>query len=268
MPGLFLLLNLLLAFYFLNPNDVTKSVLTAAFSNIGFSALVAIPVGYCLGVAVRLLRTSTADRWSARVMRMLGRLPGQAHFTEYVPHEDRFPYPRAFRKRVLDRLPEPVEKFYKESWIKAERKSESQADDISLVRFDFYKTLLRDLSPTAAKEIHAAEALCRYVANTLYSIAISGAFLLFVIVHKLWIGERAPLALTFPLAVYVLAVLAILPNLRFLRIYEVETVFALAFRYRDELAKIIWHVATPPLPRSNGPGGTLRGRPLTPPRSP
>ncbi len=225
LPGLFLLLNILLTLSFVSPDDATKKILSHLAANFGLTLLAAIPIAYCFGVSLRLLKTSPADRFSGWAIRATkkGASP------DFAIEGDKFPYRKGFKKRVERYLPPSALTFYDEVW-------DSPPYGTSLSRFDFYKNILRDISASAAKEIYAAEALCRYVANTVYAIGISVGFLSVALICCIMYRNSVPLALPAPLIVYLLAVVIIVRNFRFLRMYEVETVFALAFLYRSDLA--------------------------------
>src|SRR5216684_1292991 len=238
-PGLFLLTNGILAAYFLPGNDASaKAVIDHITASAGLSFIVAIAMGYCLGVALRLLRTSSADRWSGFCLRLLGRLPFFHRSARFAIKGDKFPYPRIFARRV-EELPEPAQVVYRDTWCPR------PGQVPPLQHFDLLKQFISTIDERAAKEMYAAEALCRYVANSFYAILAS----LGAVTTTLVLRHTTPLiALTAPAVIYFLALLVISFNFRFLRMYEAETVFALAYRYHTTLQPLLHLAPNEPLP--------------------
>ena len=218
LPGLFLFLNLSLCVYWWT--DKTGKELIEYFAgHTGQDIIVAVPVGYCFGIALRLLRTRKADRWSGRVLRRFD--PG------FALKGDEFPYAELIKKRTIAYLHPDVKKFYDTVWTPGKH---IQPNHVS---FDFFKTVLTSIDPKSAANFLTAEALVRYVANTFYALLLSLMLLALVLAEQLLFTRHFPPILIALMAAYLVAIFLILRNFRYLRLYEVEKVFNLAFHHRQ-----------------------------------
>jgi len=76
LPGLFLFLHIVVLVHCALPSKTAPGWADLTENKFGVAAAVGLPCGYVLGLALRLGRTSFADRWSGR---LLAFLPTQIH---------------------------------------------------------------------------------------------------------------------------------------------------------------------------------------------
>jgi hypothetical protein len=223
-PGLFLLLNLVGTVYFLPfTDDVTKRQISAFRDAPTLALLVGIPFGYLAGVVLRLFRTDMSDRASAAFLRLYDRNAkgGERDNNRYA--YEGFPYSRWFSYLTEHRLPQAAHDFYKSVWLGCPSKQ----------FLNFCKIVVSSSDPAAAAEIYSAESLSRYVSGMFYALAISFVLLSTLLTARLSAGVEVGIALPVLTAAYGAGLLAILANFRFIRIKEVETIFAACFKNRD-----------------------------------
>ena len=223
-PGMFLLLNLAtVAYLFPFIDDDTKRLIGACASSPVLAIVVAVAFGYLIGVILRLFRPSVPDRLSA------------AWIARFYPHRKKdgsklalwtsedFPYVGLMRE-VYSRLPPPgTSEFYDKTWGEVKHKREF---------FNVSKVMVSCEDKEAGVEIYATEALSRYLSGMFYALVLSFlAILVTVILHYIAFGE-AMAGLIGMLCAYLLAIWAILSRFRFVRVREMETVFAASFKNR------------------------------------
>ena len=261
-PGAFLLLNLGGAALFLDPgakaiNDPRVEVFLSPI----VAAIVIISFGYLLGIVLRIVRVGYADRASTRVIGFSRWIRGvkpvdPVYLRESFPfiesmgircHRD---YPTQVAEYYDEvwaiylpeesplikrfRIPyntDPDDEFYDKAWGIQKRKSQGRAF------FNFCKAILASEDEAAYREASAAESLSRYIASICYALGISASILLGVAVYRQWWTSASPMAPIALLLVYMVGLLLILRNYRFVRMKEAETVFALIFRHRLFFAK-------------------------------
>ena len=229
-PGLFLLLNIVGAVYLLPfTDDPTKKQIAAVAANPVFALFVAVPFGYLLGVVLRILRAEVPDHASAWFLRHYDRNArgGEREDNSYAYAG--FPYTPWIEKLVQQRLPSPVRDFFTAVW----------AGRSSKQFLTFCKTVVSVGDPLAAAEVYAAESLSRYISGMFYALATAFVTVVVVVGARLVTGVAVGFALTVLATGYVLGILAILANFRFIRIKEVEIIFAACFKNRHLFGVVI-----------------------------
>lgn len=98
--------------------------------------------------------------------------------------------------------------------------------------FNFCKTvLLADDKLTT--EIYSRSSLSRYISGMFYALVMGIVLLTFTLLLQLILLKLLNLLLIFMMLVYFVAILAILQNLRYMRVSEAQTVFYSSFKNRD-----------------------------------
>jgi hypothetical protein len=224
-PGMFLLLNLAaVAYLFPFIDGETKRLIGACASSPVLAVVVAVAFGYLLGVILRLFRPAVPDRLSA------------VWIARFYPHRwkddsklalwtsEDFPYIGLMREVYRELLPPGTQEFYDKTWGEVKNTREF---------FNFSKIIVSCEDKEAGDEIYAAEALSRYLFGMFYALALSFlAILVTVVLHYIVFGE-AMVGLIAMLCAYLFAIGAILSRFRFVRVKEVETVFAASFKNRN-----------------------------------
>ncbi len=233
MPGVFLLLNLLLTFFLLLKivaDAKTQNEILGFLSNPAYAVSLLLSFGYLIGVAARLLRTRELDHRSARLIALL--CPSQRE-TPYL--RGTFFYREWMIEKCRTRLPAAVARFYSDYWADKDV-GEATANTTF---FNFCKAIVNKVDPRSAQEVHAAEAMIRFVTGSYYALFWSMLLALIDVVLCLilsWPLVFLPLGLA---AVYALLLVAILTEFRYLRLKEVETVFTACYANEDAFAKLM-----------------------------
>ena len=226
-PGMFLLLNLGLVIYLLPfVDNETKNFIETSFTNPAFFLIIAIGFGYLIGVLLRLLRTEYPDKWSSRWLQIFDRGARQNNGELVLWASEEFPYIGCLEivcKRYLS--PEALD-FYTKIW--APRKTEGQNRQF----FNFCKVLINSKDERAASEINTAEALSRYIAAMFFALAVSCCLLLITFILRIIFLGQGMTGLIVIIFIYISAMIIILHYFRFVRIKEVEIVFAATFKNR------------------------------------
>lgn len=141
---------------------------------------------------------------------------------------EKFPYIKWIEKVCSLYLPQDVKIFYDKYW-KSRYHSRGNKQF-----FNYCKTMINSTNKDAMNEIFAAQALSRYIAEMFFALLLSIvlmvlAFFIRIVFLKLFI----PAIIIILLSGYLLALLLILRHYRFIRIKEVETVFASSFRFKE-----------------------------------
>jgi len=226
-PGTFLLLNLSAAIYLWPFTfDPVSDKLTAMFANTSASLVATITLGYLLGVVLRLLRCEVPDRLSAGFLRLTN---PQTYGGETAKNRwayERFPFTERLNDVCRELMPSNVLKFYEAVWKKRSSRH----------FFNLCKLVVASEDPKAAEEVYSAEALCRHISGMFYALAASMVAMISVNI-AIWVSRGTPsFVLTFVVLVYFVAIIVILSNFRFMRLKEVDTVFAASYRNRDKIA--------------------------------
>lgn len=222
-PGIFLLINLVVVVYLFPYIDNTtwKDIVTW-ISNPILSLVIVITFGYLIGVILRMLRTESADNWSARFLRLYdsNARKGKNRLNLYA--YEKFPYVGWLGVVCERHLPTTAIDFYNRVW--AERNSRSF--------FNFCKIIIISEDQRAANEIYSTEALSRYISGMYYALLIASFLIASVGTLRFLASGRMTVGLLIMLSLYLFAILGILKNFRFIRIKEVEIMFAASFKNR------------------------------------
>jgi hypothetical protein len=183
----------------------------------GGGPIVTVVFGYLFGIILRLLMTKWADRCSAAWITKVG--------GDEVFGKGNFPYTETLREQCSVALDADQCNFYNEKWAPGPKKH-------NVLRFDFIKTVVATTDPSASAEIAAAEALSRFVSGMFYGLLVSTTLIVAVVAAILIQQQKVHSGLVCLTIIYLGAIWAILSNFRYLRMYEVEKVFALAYKNR------------------------------------
>jgi len=220
-PGVFLLLNFLGSVYlFPWSGDDTRKLLVTFSGNPAFGFVVIISFGYLLGVILRIFRSESADRLSAKYLCRFDKNAKKVKDDSNLYAYEYFPYTELIGQYCKN-LPDDTYIFYREVWSLKKSKE----------FFNFCKILIISEDERSANEIYAAESLCRYISGVFYALVISFFLQLFILTSIIINHDFniIPLGL---LAGYYIAIIGILRNFRFMRIKEVKTVFTAAYKNR------------------------------------
>jgi hypothetical protein len=226
-PGIFLLLNFALATYHFPSIDAeTKKGILDLASNSGLAVLIGVTFGYLLGVVLRLFKTDFPDRLSAALLRVIDPTAKKKDRNFELWATEHFPYFGWIEQICRRYLPGEALTFYEKTW--GQRKQGEQNKQF----FTHIKTIINSNDARATEEMYAAESMSRYIAGMFYALGFSFiALLATVITYYRAYGELL-VGLVIILTAYFLIIAVILGNYRFIRIKEVEIVFAASFRNR------------------------------------
>jgi hypothetical protein len=222
-PGLFLLLNLAAGAYFspfvdsrtqLHIKGILCSPTTSVALTIGF--------GYLIGVILRIFRSESADRLSAWFLRRFHKKARGPKSTSNLYAYERFPYTQWLGELCL-RLPPEVGEFYSMVWKGKE----------SSTFLNYCKVMIISEDERAANEIYAAEALSRYISGMLYALFLATGVIAAVVVSQLVEAHKSNSVLVAMVIGYIVAILGILANFRFIRLKEVFTVFVATYKNKS-----------------------------------
>ena len=223
-PGVFLLVNLGIVVHLLPfVDDETRELIATCVSNPMVGIVIGVAFGYLLGVILRLFRPSVPDRLSAAWLRRFDRRAQKGDGRVALWASEDFPY-LGLMERVQGRfLQAETLDFYNKTWARTEHGGEF---------FNFCKTLISCEDKKAGSEIYAAEALVRYLSGMFYALSLAFLLILATIVLRYVIFGQAIVGLIIVLCVYLSAIGAVMARFRFVRIREMETVFAASFKNR------------------------------------
>jgi hypothetical protein len=187
--------------------------------------LASITFSYLLGIVLRLLRCEIPDRLSAVFLRLTDRRTygGETERNRYA--FDRFPFTRCMRTVCEDLMPPSVLQFFETVWVPHDSKH----------FFNLCKLIVTSEDLKAAEEVYSAESLCRHISGMFYALVASVASMLALEIAILVSQGSPSYLLMFVMVVYVVAIVAILANFRFMRLKEVDTVFAASYRNREKI---------------------------------
>lgn len=224
-PGTFLLLNLASVVYLLPFIDEdTKNLFLDVTSNPGLSLIIIICFGYLIGIILRLFSTKSTDKLSVIFNKIF--VPHAKENGELKPwFKEDFPYSSWIGEICKSYLPHEAHDFYNNTWGKHEK--------VGRQTMNFYKTVISSTNEKAAFEIYSAESLTRYISGIFYSLVIAFCLLFITLILKLYISREIIIILPLILLLYLFGIAIILKYYRFIRIKEVETVFAAAFVERS-----------------------------------
>ena len=225
-PGTFLLLNLGIVVYLFPLTDSeTKRLIAASASNAASALIIAISFGYLMGVLLRLFRTDFPDKLSAGWLRIFSRRENPKETKLWAKEE--FPYIGWIGETCKLYLSDEVKSFFDNTW--GRRRLEGQNKQFfnfvkSADQFNRRKHCKRNICCRGIKPIYLRNVLC-----TFFLISFVACHYHYH-QHCQWSNIGG---LIFIAAAYLLAIIAILANLRFVRIKEVEAVFAASFKYKE-----------------------------------
>jgi hypothetical protein len=228
-PGLFLLLNIVGGIYLVPFTDeATKKQLASVAASPALAVFVVVSFGYLAGVVLRILRSEVPDRASKKFLQLYDgnarggeREDSETDIGNSYAYAD-FPYHRWLETVVRRRFPQDVNAFFTAVW---KGKSSKQF-------LNFCKVVLSVSDPLAAVEIYAAESLSRYISGMFYALGTALLIAAVVTCSRIAVGARLGAAVPVAAGAYIVGLIAILANFRFIRIKEVETIFAAAFKNR------------------------------------
>ena len=223
-PGVFLLVNLGMVVHLLPfVDDETTGLIAACVSDPVGAVVIGVVFGYLLGVILRLFRPFVPDRLSAAWLRRFHRQARKRDGKVALWASEDFPY-LGLMGTVHGRfLPPETLDFYEKTW--ARKKHEEQF-------LNFCKIMVSCEDGRAGSEIYAAEALVRYLAGMFYALILAFLLILVTVVLRYIAFRQVMVGLIIMLCAYLFAIGAIISRFRFVRIREVETVFAASFKNR------------------------------------
>ncbi|MDJ0731045.1 MAG: hypothetical protein QNJ33_13730 [Crocosphaera sp.] len=242
-PGTFLLFNLIIGIYLIVWNmpdkiDQLPQISEASLSVIVF--LLIICLGYLFGVILRLIKCGIVDKLSGWCLKRIGYLGSGKKFPfvklRKYSSSDSFPYLNWLKTRCAKEYPE-AQSFYNRTWGSHHNNERRKTSFVN-----FCKVILISENETLARECYAAEALNRYLASMFYGIFISFLIIFSVLIKLTQLAitqtkfEFQQLSVTLLLVelIYIASAWIILSAYRFIRMKEVETVFAATFALREK----------------------------------
>ncbi|HTX90695.1 MAG TPA: hypothetical protein VMC09_05705 [Anaerolineales bacterium] len=225
-PGTFLLLNLGFVLYMFPYTDSEiKSLISAGASNPAIALIIAVSFGYLIGILLRLFRPEFPDKLSARWLRIFARREDPRESRIWSTEE--FPYITWIGESCSLFLSKDAQDFYDKTWKL--RKMAGQNKQF----FNFAKVVIISNDTQAAAEVYAAEALTRYISGMFYALSFAFLLLLATIVLSYLVSGQLLGGLIFIVSAYLFAILIILTRFRFIRIKEVEVVFAASYKNKE-----------------------------------
>jgi len=227
-PGTFLLLNLILVVYLLPFADQdTKRFIEELASNSGTIFVLALCFGYLIGVLLRMLRTEFPDRCSAALLRRFHSRARKKNGDFQLWAIEEFPYIGWIGEVCEKFLPPEALQFYKTAWAPRKRKGQNRQF------FNYCKIMVNSVDERAATEFNAAEALSRYTAAMFFTLVLASLLVAITTTLHYFYFHIVSAGLIALLVVYLVAIAVILAYLRFLRVKEVEIVFAACFKNKS-----------------------------------
>lgn len=228
MPGVFLLLNMLGTFGLLmvtiTDENQQKAVREFLISPTYALSLI-LSFGYLLGVVLRLFRTQIVDDWSGW---FIGLVKPKLRDEPFI--KDPFFFNDWMRKKCDERCDPLVGQFYERYW--ANRDTGNACKNTTF--FNLCKTIINKVDPNSASEVFAAEALSRFVAGSCYALCFA---LVLTLMDAVVVGIFISFyMISLPVVIalfYLLLILGILWEFRFLRCKEVDVVFDACYANRE-----------------------------------
>jgi len=231
-----LFLNLVLALFLLPFTEKESSnLIELCLSKQIIGLIVTISFSYLIGVILRLFRTDKVDEWSAKWIRRFRSSAKKEDGTFKLWATEKFPYHNWIGEVCKSYLSAEACRFYESSW-------QNKTGEGYKNLFNFLKVLINSVDERSANEIYSAEALNRYIAGMFYALVFSFVLLASVLILRYILLGTVFKSLALVLVAYLFAIYGILAHLRFIRIKEVETVFAASFINHSKINK---NLATP-----------------------
>jgi len=252
-PGIFLLSNMLAAFYFSPWAGQGTEIIVRGLGNPATGLVFLICFGYLMGVLLRVVRADTPDRWSRWVGRLSGpktwlrnwltkeahsaasKFNGPSGSRQFDVGKDTFPYIAWLGKCCYDYMPQRLIDYWKREWEPREKKTADESEMRNKPFFNLCKMAVVSSNSPLAAEVYAAEALTRYVACMFYALRIALLLALFmaaanfIAVLPRFTVTRTLVAWLVVAAVYGISLFVILKNFRTVRFKEVDTVFTACY---------------------------------------
>ena len=227
-PGTFLLLNLILVVYVLPFVDQdTKRFIERLTSDSGMIFVLALCFGYLIGALLRMLRTEFPDKCSAAWLRRFNPHARKKTGDFVLWATEGFPYIGWIGEVCKGFLPPEALEFYEEVWAPRKRKEQNRQF------FNYCKVMINSVDERSATEFNAAEALSRYIAAMFLALVLISILIAITTILHYFYFHTVSAGLIALLVVYLTAIVVILGRLRFLRIKEVEIVFAACFKNKS-----------------------------------
>lgn len=272
-PGTFLLCNIIVGFYFILWNKTLpfEKISDNLLEIIAF--LLLICVAYLLGAILRLMKCDIPDNISGWYLKNIERRKGIKEFPyidwirlkcgyEYREAKEFYKLlwanykPDKQKKTQTDEAIEnqnsgnnrlikffknvksKVKLFFKRGKSNQKNKKYSRKKGKSFL--NFYKVVLISVDENLANECYAAEAFTRYLSSIFYGLFCSFVIIILVLIKQYFFSnDQLSLTLLVIEGFYAVAMFFILRNYRYIRIKEVETVFAATFAAKEEILKLL-----------------------------
>ena len=225
-PGTFLLLNLGF-FIYISPftDPQLKHLITSAATSPAIALILVITFGYLIGILLRLVKTDITDHLSGFLLRLTARREHPSETRLWATEE--FPYIGWLGKSCHLYLSKDVEVFYSRIWSPQKRKGQNKQF------FNFVKTMLCSKDERADTEVYAAESLSRYISGMFYALSFAFILFVFTIFSTYFASGQWSIGLILVAIAYLVAMIIILSRFRFIRIKEVEAVFAASYKNKE-----------------------------------
>jgi hypothetical protein len=201
--------------------------INSCVSNAALVLVIAVGFGYLIGMLLRLFQTELPDKLSAawgRSFESRAREKGRKGFKLWATED--FPYIGWIGESCKLYLPPEAQAFYERVW--ANRKQDGPNKQF----FNYCKILIVANDERSANEIYAAESVTRYISGMFYALILSFVSILLPTIPRYLSGQSIT-GIGLLLVAYFLAIVVIVQHFRFIRIKEVETVFAASFKNRE-----------------------------------
>lgn len=233
-PGLFLLINLIVIICILPLSDnEIKKFISSYLGNPLVSFVIIASFAYLIGVILRLFPVGLTDKISQYWIKKFHKGAANEDGSFKLWAEEPFPYIKWIGFICKNNYPSKVYEFYEKIW--APMKREQHTTNF----FNLIKVIINSNNEKSSIEIYSAEHLTRYMSGMFYALSLAIIALFFtIIINILYLG-KINWELIIILFIYTYAIKTIISRIRFVRIKEVETVFAASFANAEILLKLI-----------------------------
>jgi hypothetical protein len=152
-------------------------------------------------------------------------------------YKEHFFYPKWLEERYVPSLPPAAKEFFDQLWGKHYYQEPGPGSrNPNTHFFNFIKTLLLKVDKDTYAQLAASEAVCRFVASSFWALLFSVGMLC---VDCFIGGKQSVCFCIMLLFVYLVVLLGICFQFRFLRCKEVSFVFDASFAYREEIMHLL-----------------------------
>ena len=228
-PGVFLQLNLVWMLYWFEyqyvsdtiiqspskENPILNPIILVIKDSPILMLIIIIAFGYLTGIILWLLKADLPDKLSASLRKLL-----KSDDEEFY-HED-FPFINSLGSVVKKNLPNEANLFYANCW------KPRAAGSRNKYFFNYCKLLINSIDDKSSNENYAGEAMIRYFAAMFYAILISLIFSFFILLPMIFSTRNIDATIILVMAYtmfYIISLIVILWNFRYMRFKEVQTVF-------------------------------------------